>query len=182
MRKKRNFSSFSILAQTLNWYICDKEENYICNSYFCNINIQRFFTSLEYNVSFCYISDQILLARAIVNHCFVERIEISVIFLIRYEPFFLFSILDFSVKRKCLSASRTPKWFVLIIEIYPRLRYRATTFALVCHNTILRRSVSYCSFKFSRWYNGVMWYTPFLFWQLTLSPWIIMTHLSIAIC
>jgi len=87
----------------------------------------------------------------------MKRVEISVLIsLIRYEPFFLFSILDFSVKRECLSASRIPKSFVLIIEIYPRLRYRAT-FALVCYNTILRCSVSYCSFKFSRWYNDVMY-------------------------
>jgi len=144
----------------------------IRNFCFCNISIQRFFTLLEcdWRIILLHKRSNTLSSRdRIVNYCFVERVEISVLIsLIRYEPFFLFSILDFSMKRECLSASRIPKWFVLIIEIYPRLRYRAT-FALVCRNTILRRSVSYCSFKFSRWYNGVMWYTPFLFWQLTLS-------------
>lgn len=30
--------------------------------------------------------------------------------------------------------------------------------------------------RFSQLYNGVMWHRPFLFWQLTLSPWITMTQ------
>lgn len=153
----------------------------IANSCLCNISIQRFSTSLECDWRIILLHKRsntreiVSLITVLCVHA--GRVEISpLISSIRYDPFFYFR---FFRKTEMLVSKSDPE----MIRSY-RARYiQGCAVAQRSRLSVITRfneceSTSFClllPLRFSRLYNGAMWHTPF-FWQLTLSPWIIMTQ------